>query len=222
DAKTIREGYDEIADQIVMPVKFYRACLDLIGSVSDGAKVLDVGCGQGLLLREFKKRFSPEVVFGLDHSLELCRRAGKNIDSATVTEADIHFAPFRSSSFAVVMMTEVLEHVTAPEKVLKELWRLVEPGGRLLLSVPNREWLRYDRYLKRRSKFQPVDDRWFGVDEIKGYIESAGFSILKVRGQENLYFGGGPGRALEKVGLACIPTLHEKMKRLIILSEKAR
>lgn len=222
NAKTIRQGYDAIADQIVMPAKFYKACLDLIARLpEDNGRVLDVGCGQGLLLKAFKERFSPTKVFGCDHSIELCERASKNAAPGATAVADIHFAPYRDSSFALVMMTEVLEHVESPEAVLKELWRITEPGGKLLLSVPNREWLRYKRYLKRRSVFQPVDDRWFGVSEIKDYITGAGFAIVKVRGQENLYFGGGPGRVMEKIGLACMPVLHEKMKRLIILARKS-
>jgi SAM-dependent methyltransferase len=221
DAKTIRHGYDEIADKIVMPQKFYEACLDLVGQAPSG-RVLDIGCGQGFLLKAFKERFSGKKVFGCDHSLELCRRASAGIGSKTVTEADARRAPYKRSSFSLVMMTEVLEHVEAPEVVLKELHGIIEPGGLLLLSVPNREWLRYERYLKKRSAFQPVDDRWFGVSEIKGFIEGAGFAIERVRGQENLYFGGGPGRALEKIGLKFLPVLHEKMKRLIILARKSK
>lgn len=219
DKKAIREGYHSIADKIGMPKKFYKTCLKAVGSI-DGY-VLDIGCGQGFLLKEVKESHAGIKPFALDHSLELCKRTVENINHASVIQADAAFLPYRDAVFNLVMLTEVIEHlVDDPINVIKEVKRILVPGGKVLMSVPNRDWFNYERYLEKREIFQPVDDKWFRVKEIKELVQKAGFNIKKIRGQENLYFGGGAGHLLEKVGLLCLPKLHERMKRLIILAQK--
>jgi ubiquinone/menaquinone biosynthesis C-methylase UbiE len=221
DAKRIREGYDEIADKIRMPEKFYRACIEVIGDLDPKEEnVLDLGCGNGFLLKNIGERWRGVRLCGLEHSMELCRRATVRLDSKSIAQGDALALPIKDASVSLVTATEMLEHVEEPLVVLKEAFRVLTSGGRLLISVPNREWYGYERYLTRRSAFQPVDDRWFSPVEIKSMIEEAGFTVAKVRGQENLYFGGGPGRGLEKIGLSLFPKLQERMKRLIVLAGK--
>jgi len=51
-------------------------------------------------------------------------------------QADVHRLPFREGLFDLVLCTEVLEHLHTPELALKELWRVLRPGGKLLLTTP--------------------------------------------------------------------------------------
>ena len=69
----------------------------------------------------------------------------------------------------------------------------------------------------KSRQFQPVDDHWFSLHEVQDLLTGVGFVVEKVRGGENLYFGGGVSRLLEKAALAMFPGLHRRMKRLVLV-----
>jgi hypothetical protein len=88
----------------------------------------------------------------------------------------------------------------------------------LVLSVPNRDWLKYDRYIVRHTPFQPVEDHWYRVAELRELLTSVGLQVTERHGAEKLYFGGGLMHLLERVALALSQHLRERMKRLIIIA----
>lgn len=109
-----------------------------------GALVLDAACGDGRLARV---RRSGGYV-GLDFVERLAARARK-FTGAPVGVGDVHALPVRTGSVAVVTCFEVLEHLDDPGAAVAELARVLQPGGRLFLSVPN------DEGLKHRVKRDP-------------------------------------------------------------------
>src|SRR3990170_4661655 len=90
--------------------------------------VLDAGCGSG---RVFQHRLAGRVrrVVGVDVTDE--PRANANIDGAA--KADLRALPFRGETFDLIVMSDVAEHLKAPDPVFRELARVLRPGGRLLL-----------------------------------------------------------------------------------------
>jgi SAM-dependent methyltransferase len=65
---------------------------------------------------------------------------------------DAHHLPFVPESFSCVVMTEVLEHVYAPYRVLEEIHRILEPGGSLVISVPNHmNFARFMQHLRNKD-----------------------------------------------------------------------
>ena len=116
--------------------------LTLLG-VQNGISVLDVGCGEGYLLRKAARKAS--LVFGadLDESrlrgtreglLDSCRSGRSPVGFAV---ADAQRLPFADASFDRVICTETLEHVVDAHRALRELARVLRPGGRLAVSVPH-------------------------------------------------------------------------------------
>lgn len=212
----IRVGYDEVADRIGMPAKFYVHCLSVAGKV--GGKILDAGCGQGSLRDILLERWPSARVYGCDISFRLCLKSASKCSTTSVVQADVQQLPYRDGVFDHVFMTEVLEHLLNAKNALLEVHRVLKRAGRLLISIPNRDWFHYTQYEQVRKRFQPVDDYWFGAEEIKTLLREAGFRLQKLRGGENLYFGGGVPRLLEKIVLLFVPWLHERSKRLIIFA----
>lgn len=215
--KDIMKGYDKIAHKIGMYKEFYPACVKLAGHIN--GNVLDVGCGQGSLIKEIISCFPHVSVFGCDISFELCMISAKSNPKATIIQSDTENLSFADGYFDFVFMTEVLEYLLNPAKALQEVSRVLEASGSFLLTVPNRDWLLYERYKKTREIYQPVDDHWFNFDELRSLLLANNFVIKKLRGEESLYFSGKMKR-IEKAGLMLFPVLNKRMKRLMVLCEK--
>lgn len=217
----VARGYDDIVGKLQMSPKFYRLCFRLLSPrIRAGARVIDLGCGQGGLLEEFAKGLPGVQFFALDISNKLAEFTQKRVSSARVLQGDVEHLPFKNGQFDAVLMTEVFEHLPSPAIALAQVFRILKPGGWLMLSIPNRDWFRHEEYETQRRRYQPVDDHWYSVGEVRQLIKNAGFGIQLIRGAENLYFGGGLPRLGEKVALLVYPKLHERMKRAIFLMRK--
>ena len=217
----IAAGYDQIADKLAMSPKFYRLCRRLLApKLVPDSVLLDVGCGQGRLLAEFRAALPPAELHGLDISPKLIEIAQRNVSGGHFTTGDAENLTYPDGKFDAVVMTEVLEHLGQPVTALRGVGRILKPGGWLLMTVPNRDWFRYEEYNARRRRYQPVDDHWYPVAEVTGFLKEAGFELHRIRGGENLYFGGGILRLGEKLALAVWPRLHQRMKRALFLARK--
>lgn len=97
-------------------------------------RVLVDGCGVGSYLVRLAERAS--FIVGLDIEVERAREAHSKGPS-TVGGAG-EYLPFPSCSFDLVLSHEVLEHVQNDQQAISEIVRILKPGGRLVLFVPNR------------------------------------------------------------------------------------
>lgn len=108
----------------------YLAKIDRVArhldALPDGTRVLDAGCGEGVLVDRFKDRLAIE---GLD----------PNYSSSHVTQGSLTELPYANGAFEHALCLDVLEHLTFDDQVtaLTELHRVLAPGGELLVTVPN-------------------------------------------------------------------------------------
>jgi SAM-dependent methyltransferase len=95
-------------------------------SLPRGTRVLDAGCGEGVLIEEYAGRLDIE---GLD----------PNYSSERVRPGSLTALPYADASFDRALCLDVLEHLTFAEqpRALHELSRVLRTGGELLVSVPN-------------------------------------------------------------------------------------
>lgn len=98
-----------------------------------GARVLDVGCGRGVALRALAKA-------GLEaHGFERSRDAIQGLDRKVQVRIadDLAAADYPVDYFDTVIIWHVLEHLRNPNEVLLEIARILKPGGRVIVAVPN-------------------------------------------------------------------------------------
>jgi ubiquinone/menaquinone biosynthesis C-methylase UbiE len=116
----------------------YAAAVDDLG-LREGDRVLDAGCGTGRALRPLRAAVGPSgVVVGADLTpamLEAAVRAGRDRDGQLVL-ADVTALPLRSESLAAVFGAGLIAHLPRPAENLRELARVVRPGGTLALFHP--------------------------------------------------------------------------------------
>jgi SAM-dependent methyltransferase len=106
---------------------------EIMRALRSNDHVLDLGAGAGLL---------PEMNFkGVSRSVcgvDLDPRVGANRNIDAVCVADAEALPFADQVFDIVFSNNVLEHLSRPERVFREVGRVLRPGGRFLIKTPNR------------------------------------------------------------------------------------
>lgn len=99
--------------------------------------ILDAGCAWGYVTRHIPKK---ELVTGLDVKREEVKYA-KLHDRSEYVIGSVMESPFKDNSFATVLLLDVLEHVESDKKTIEQIKRILEPKGKLILSVPYDTWL---------------------------------------------------------------------------------
>lgn len=119
--------------------RFMRALLELAAQIRPRT-ALDVGCGEGLVIRQQRVLWRNTRFYGMDVDVDLLQVARQVAPTAGYTAGSIYQMPFPSTAFDVVTCTEVLEHIDGPDAALAECARV--SSGYCLLSVPNEPWWR--------------------------------------------------------------------------------
>lgn len=116
-------------------------------------KVLEIGCGLGDLLQWLTDRYQ---VYGADINSFAISEAKKNVPEGefSVLSAE-DLSPFPDKSFQIVIAKHVVEHLQDPERAIREMGRILAPGGLLILATPN-----LDSYMRGIKK-----ERWIGFKD---------------------------------------------------------
>ena len=153
--------------------------------VPNDKKILDVGCGPGVTLKFLAKK---NKIFGLDLVDKYLSMAKENGYYKTVKCNVEDGLPFDSSTFDIVVCTDVIEHVFDTEFVGKEIYRVLKDDGHAILNVPNHNVLEHRiNFLlgKGINVHHNVEDwnyfhiRFFTLDSWNKYLKTIGFKIVE-------------------------------------------
>jgi predicted SAM-dependent methyltransferase len=158
----------------------YLAKLDLVrrylAALPAGTRVLDAGCGEGVLVSEFHDRL---LIQGVD----------QHYASDLVRRESLLELPFEDTSFDRALCLDVLEHLSFADqpRALAELFRVVRPGGELFVTVPNLAHLQSrlhffvtGRLIRTANPLKHPGDR--PMAEYLDLARRAGFELLQRRG----------------------------------------
>src|SRR2546425_6107111 len=160
-----------------------RVALALLAHTLDGQRqlrILDAGCGTGGTTVELR-RFGDVV--GVDLAWEALEPArGRGLEQ--LAQASIEQLPFQDAAFDVATSFEVVYHlgVANDAAALREIRRVLKPGGTLLLRVPAHDWLRgeHDRLVHTRHRYSP--------GEVSRKLADAGFVVEQISWANSVLF----------------------------------
>ena len=114
-----------------------RALRSMLLPQVQGPIVLDAGCGMGFMTRALSQQGFEVVALDIDHELVASAiRPDNNAAIATGLTYRDGRLPFRSASFNTVLSLDVIEHIEDDQQMVDEMARVLQPNGRLVLSVP--------------------------------------------------------------------------------------
>jgi ubiquinone/menaquinone biosynthesis C-methylase UbiE len=146
----------------------------------EGERIIDVGFGGGYALDRIRERVAPALAVGLEISLPMIE-AGRERwgDAVELHQADVMVMPFAEAGADAVLSVNTIYFWPEPRAALREIRRVLKPGGRLVLGI------------RRKSIMRLSPLTWFGfrlysVRQIEELMRGAGFSMQvqeKVKGE---------------------------------------
>lgn len=206
--KDLESGYDQMAEKFSETRKYFWRDLEFIADyVNDGDSVLDYGCGNGRLLEILnKKKINYTGVDISGELIKLAKRKYKRKNTKFVKITSSGSLPFPDSYFNVAISIAVFHHFPEiyAKKIAGELYRILKPGGKIIITVWNLEQNRFKKLIKQGSKDLYISfkdnngeifnryHRLYTKKDLKEIFSRVGFMVKKIEligGKNNLLIG---------------------------------
>ena len=143
-----------------------------------GRTILDFGCGTGAMLGHLRQFGEVQGVDADEHAVRLCRARGEGAVQLLASRR----LPFGDDSFDLLTALDVLEHVEDDRGALREIVRVLRPGGLLLATVPAYGWM-----------WGPQDVishhfRRYGAGELRSRVAEAGLELERLTHFNSILF----------------------------------
>jgi ubiquinone/menaquinone biosynthesis C-methylase UbiE len=154
----------------------------------DGKRVLEIACGRGELAQWCAAHGRPSIILAVDFSLSAVRLARARLREGCAVrfvQADAQAIALPSASVDTIISCETIEHVPDPRAAIREMSRVLRPGGRLFLTTPNYlgpigAYRAYLRLTGRRftEDGQPIN-HFLIAGLVRQWMRNAGFRIAR-------------------------------------------
>ncbi len=159
--------------------------------------ILDIPCGRGFYLNMFRYVSNCRLI-GADLDWDVMQKARQNVGhlpDVQLHHASIYELPYPDSTFDAAILSEVLEHIEDDVSALKEVWRVLKPGGVIAVTVPHANYpflwdpinWTLERYFKTRINKGLLAGIWanhvrlYQRDQLYMAVMDAGFIVEEER-----------------------------------------
>lgn len=174
--------------------------------IGRSGKILDVGCGDGEIMEALETGSNYECS-GIEFKKEIVRQGknkGLNIVYGTLETTKV----FRSSTFDLLIMNHLIEHLEKPEITLKKAYLLLKPGGWISGETPNSKSIERILLQKKWAGYHiPRHLQIFSSHNIDKFLKSIGFSKIVIK---KSYTPGQWALSLQNIYLSIFPKTNLK------------
>lgn len=135
---------------------------------------LEIGCGTGFVMSGVADAFPSAALTGTEIFVSGLGYAAGRIPRAELLQVDARRLPF-DAEFDVVGIFDVLEHIQEDTVVLSEIYRALRPGGGVIITVPQHDWL------WSQQDELAFHVRRYGARELHKKVSNAGFRVIEMR-----------------------------------------
>lgn len=170
--------YEELfASRAALYHGFARDLLKNLSGLIDpsGKRLLDIGCGGGFVVEEAAKMgFFSEGIEANGAVVEWCRKRGLNVSQGDIQKIS------KDGKYDVIVLSAVLEHLPAPEKMLNHYMKMLKPGGFFLVSQAVYDGLLPSVFPWGWYGWQPREHYWhFKKRTLEQYFRKVGFNLVR-------------------------------------------
>jgi 2-polyprenyl-3-methyl-5-hydroxy-6-metoxy-1,4-benzoquinol methylase len=143
-------------------------------------EIVDIGCGEGIMLEKLTRCFPHKNIVGLDsmaENVQICSKRGLQIRLG-----DVYFLDFPQDSVDLVILMEVIEHLDDPNKAIQEIYKILKPGGKLIIVFPNDTTFIVARILTLKLKeavYNPGHLKQWNPREVRSLLNSYNLDVIK-------------------------------------------
>ena len=148
-------------------------------TISEAARVVDIGCGTGVLLGHLVETLSAENLVGADLTPAMLNVAQVHLPAATSLQiARAEALPLSASTFDVALSCSVFHYISEPQRALREMYRVLRPGGQIVIT----DWCHdalscriLDRWLRFTGRSH---HRMYRAGQLAAMLENAGLTHI--------------------------------------------
>lgn len=146
-----------------------------------GERVLDIGCGTGVLLAAMGNRFPEVILAGIDPTQEMLDIARKRLSKKVhITRSWAEKLPFSDAQFEVIVSCNMFHYIREPLVALKEMKRVLRPGGSVTITDWSNDYMTcqvYDLFLR---VFNKAHCKTYKKRECYQLLAASGFTGIKI------------------------------------------
>ena len=135
--------------------------------------IIEIGCSSGFVLKLLRQSFPSSMIVGADYVGGPLQALASELPDLPLLQFDLTNCPLPDSSFDIVVLLNVLEHIQDDNKALRHVSRILKPGGTAVIEVPAGPNL-YDVYDKQLQHF-----RRYRLQDLVRQVEAAGMTVIE-------------------------------------------
>ncbi|MCJ7563594.1 MAG: methyltransferase domain-containing protein [Candidatus Aminicenantes bacterium] len=146
----------------------------------DPKSVLDLGTAEGRMLSAVKCKYPAAFCVGIEYSLDLLQMGASLHPNLKFIRADAQRLQFlKHGSFDVAIAAAIIEHLHEPRTMIRESYRLLKPGGIMIITTPHPFW---ERIANGLGMIKGEHQFTMGLRSIQGLCQGECFAILEKKG----------------------------------------